>query len=288
LAAMQPEAVAHFSKELERNPRSADAAYNLSLALLRSGRAGEALAALDRHPAGTADHHALRGAVLNALGRREDAIPPLRRAVSLDPANASTLYDLVVTLLETDNNGEAVALLADARARFPKEAKIHAASGMAAYLTGKNPDAVRHYEAAVKLEPGAADFHASLGDVQSALGDLVRAETAYAMAVRLDATEPEFQVKRGRNLVKLDRTKEAEAAFAAALRLDPDNAEAHFQTGKLSAARADHAAALKHLEKAVAGNPRLKEAWYQLSLAYRRAGRADQAKDAAERFRLLP
>lgn len=287
------EAIAHFRSALELNPRSAEHSYNLALALLQVDRAADALNVLDQHPAeaataAAADRVSLRGAVLNALGRVPEAADALRRAVALDANNPDTLYDLALTLLKVDASAEASGLLERGRRRFPRVAKIHAASGMVAYLNGRNAEAVKAYEAAVRLEPGAADLHASLGDVYDATGDLMRAGTAYQTSLRLDSSVAAVHVKLGRNLAKLQRPREAERAFASALRNDPRNADAHFQLGKMAAARNEHAAAIGHYREAVAAAPGLKEAWYQLGISYKRAGNEEQSLAALEQFRKLP
>ena len=217
------EALAHFQAALDLAPHSAEYAFNLALAMLHLSRAAESLAVLDRHPATSADHLLLRGAVLNALDRPADAAVVLRRALALEPANPDSLYDLALTLLKINASAEATALLDSGRRRFPGVAKLHAASGMVAYLHGKNADAVRAYEAAVKLEPGAADLFASLGDVYDATGDLVRAGASYGKSLRLDSSVATVHVKLGRNHLKLQHPREAGEAFAAALQRDPAN-----------------------------------------------------------------
>jgi tetratricopeptide (TPR) repeat protein len=88
--------------------------------------------------------------------------------------------------------------------------------------------------------------------------------------------------------LKLQRPREAERAFAAALQRDPAQADAHFQLGKLAAARNAHAQAIEHYRQAVAATPALKEAWYQLGISYRRAGDEQQSLAALEQFRKLP
>ena len=282
------EAIAHFQSALDLDPKSPLASFNLALALLGAERAADALAVLDRHPTRNGDWHALRGAVLNTLGRQPEAIADLKRAVAIDPSNPDTLYDLVITLLRTEANAEAAKYVDQGRVRFAKVGKIHAAAGALAYATGKNEQAARSYETAVKLEPGAADFHASLGDVYDATGDLARAEEAYRRSLALDGAVAAVHVKLGKNQLKRQQAADAEAAFRNALGFDPSDAEAHFQMGKIEAARGDHGAAIGHWEKAVATNPALKEAWYQLSLSYRRSGQPDKAAQAAEQFRKLP
>ncbi len=282
------EAFPHFQTALDLAPQSAEYAYNFALALLHNRRAADSLVVLDRHPAASGDHLALRGAVLNALDRPADAADALRRAVALDSANPDSLYDLALTLLKIDASVEATALLERGRRRFPGVAKLHAAFGMVAYLYGKNAEAVRAYEAAVRLEPGAADLFASLGDVYDATGDLVRAGASYSKSLRLHSSVATVHVKLGRNRLKLQQSREAGEAFAAALLRDPANSAAHFEMGKLAAARGEQADAISHYRQAVAATPSLKEAWYQLGISYRRAGQEDQSLAALDQFRKLP
>lgn len=282
------EALAHFQAAFDLAPQSAEYSHNFALALLHHNRGADALSVLDRHPSASGDHLALRGAVLNALDRPADAAVALRRAVALDPANPDSLYDLALTLLKIDASTEATALLERGRRRFPGVAKLHAASGMVAYLHGNNAEAVRAYEAAVKLEPAAADLWASLGDVYDATGDLVRAGASYGKSLRLDSSVATVHVKLGRNQLKLQHPREAGEAFTAALQRDPANSVAHFELGKLAAARGEHGAAISHYRQAVAATPSLKEAWYQLGISYRRAGQEEQSLAALEQFRKLP
>ncbi len=281
------ESLAHFHTALDLDPRYADAAYNLTLALLSENRPAEALVVLDQHPFASADHLALRGSVLNALGRPRDAIAPLRRAVALAPSNPDYLYDLVIVLLKTEESAQAAALLQQGRKRFPRSAKLHAASGMIAYSNGRNAEAIQAYETASQLEPGAADLRASLGDVYANSDNPRKAAAAYKEAIRLDPANAEYRVKAGRNLLKLQLTAEAEAAFSKALEIEPGDAEALFQIGKLEAGRGDHPAAIAHYERAVSFRPSLKEAWYQLSLSYRRAGQEEKSRYALEQFRTI-
>ena len=171
------ESLDRFRKALQLDPKYTDAAYNLALALL-TGSPAEALDVLEKHPSSLADHVALKGTVLTALGRVSDAATSLRGAYELAPNNENYTYDLAVVLLKLEKSDEAATVLNKACKLFPKSARIHAASGMLAYLKGQNAEATREYEAATKLEPGAADLWAALGDVYAATDDQTRAQRA--------------------------------------------------------------------------------------------------------------
>ena len=279
------ESLAHFRIALQLDPKYADAAHNLALALLAGNRPAEALEILDKHPSTTADHFALMGSALNALGRTADAIAPLRRACELAPGSQDYAYDFAIALLKSEKAEDASVVLKRARTRFPNSAKIHAASGVLAYHNGKNDDAAREYEAATRLEPGAADLWAALGDVYGATDNALKADVAYSRAVKLAPAIAEYRVKMGRNLLKLQRAEDAESAFRKATEIDANDAEAHFQLGKLAFARGDNTSAIRHYENAVASQPSYNAAWYQLSLSYRRSGQEERARAALENFR---
>ena len=279
------ESLARFRVALQLDPKYTDAAQNLALALLAANRPAEALDILDKYAFATADHYALRGAALNALGRTVDAVSPLRRAYELAPSSPDYTYDLAIALLKAEKSDEASAVLKKARSRFPSSAKIHAASGVLAYHNGRNDEAAHEYEAATKLEPGAADLWAALGDVYAATDSPLKAESAYSRAIRLAPTSAEYLVKAGRNLLKLQRAEDAGSAFRKAATIDANYAEAHFELGKLAFAQGDNAAAILHFERAVAAQPSFNAAWYQLSLSYRRNGQEEKSREALENFR---
>jgi tetratricopeptide (TPR) repeat protein len=279
------DSIRQFQAALQLDPKFAGAANNLALALLMSGKPAEALETLEKHPFDSAGYYAIKGNAFNALGRADQAAEALRRATRLAPGKDGYLYDLAVVLLRAERSEEAESLLVKARTRFPRSAKIHAASGMLAYLKGRNSEAAREYETATRIEPSAADLWSALGDVYSATDNLAGAEKAYSRAVALDPGSAEYRVKAGKNLMKLQRPAEAAAAFESAVKIEPRDAEAHFQLGKAAAARGDDRTAITHYEKALESQPALDAVWYQLSLSYRRSGQEAKSREALERFR---
>ena len=63
------ESLDRFRKALQLDPKYADAAHNLALALSREIEPAEALDVLEKHPSSGADHFRAKGYVLTALGR---------------------------------------------------------------------------------------------------------------------------------------------------------------------------------------------------------------------------
>jgi Flp pilus assembly protein TadD len=70
-------------------------------------------------------------------------------------------------------------------------------------------------------------------------------------------------------------------ALARAVELDPDLYEARVTLGRTLVARGRAAEAVEHLKRAAALAPGNPEPHYQLSLAYRRLGRSEEAAASA-------
>ena len=108
------EAVDHFKQSLTSSPGGADVHNNLGIALAEEGRLDEAVAefekALTFEPNSARVHRNL-GEVLARLGRSGDGLTHLRRAVELDPSDPALHYALATILVEQDRLDEAVVAL---------------------------------------------------------------------------------------------------------------------------------------------------------------------------------
>ncbi len=91
---------------------------------------------------------------LQAAGRLEEAVPYLRRAVALQPADVSIANALARCLLGLDRPKEALPVLAAALAREPRQAETHAHRGQALERLGRLAEAERSYLEALGLQPG--------------------------------------------------------------------------------------------------------------------------------------
>jgi tetratricopeptide (TPR) repeat protein len=126
------EAISHFLKALEINPRDAKAHYNLGNALMQERRTAEAVAeyrkALNIDPDYAMAHHNLAVA-LQQLGRIDEAVVEYRKALSINPYDALAHFNLADALLRH----------------------------------GLTDDAIFHYRKAVDLDPWYFDAYCNLG-----------------------------------------------------------------------------------------------------------------------------
>ena len=151
-----------------------------------------------------------------------------------------------------DLSGLRNAVPRDARAK-PDSAFLHNNLGVILMSSGREPDAVPEFEAAVRLKPDNADYRVNLGLALSQMPG---------------------------------RMNDAIAEYRTALRLDPHFPAAHLNLGlaytsmpgRLPDAISEYQKAIEEYQTAVRGEPELWQAHFNLGLAYAQiAGRETDA-----------
>jgi tetratricopeptide (TPR) repeat protein len=140
----------------------------------------------------------------------------------------------------------------------------------------KLPEAVQHYEAALKAEPNYAEAHNNLGGVLLRQGRFEEALAHYAAAVRL---KPEYLYYFNLANAQVDAGKAAEAvpSYQQALRLNPNSSQAHHNLGMALQAQGKADAAMAELRAALQLQPDYESAEHNLANRLADAGRVEEA-----------
>ena len=125
------------------------------------------------------------GAALVAANRPADALPPLDRAIALNPADYSAQRNRALALLALGRADEAAVIFAALPAREPGEAAEYFALGNAFARDGKFPEAAAAYTRTVTLDPAHFAARANLGNALLGAGRSADAVAAYQAALRL-------------------------------------------------------------------------------------------------------
>jgi tetratricopeptide (TPR) repeat protein len=133
------------------------------------------------------------GAVLEATGRKSEAVDANQTAVALSPEDAAARYNLGNTLKKI----------------------------------GKLDEALASYTQAIALKPELSEAHYNLGITLQELGKLDEAQASYTQAITLKPDYAEAHSNLGATLQELGRLDEALASYTQAIALKPDYAEAH-------------------------------------------------------------
>jgi tetratricopeptide (TPR) repeat protein len=130
-------------------PISPEPASNHAVVLTELGRPEEALASLERALACKPDFvagHYNRGNALFALGRYDDALASFEGTLALDPNHVNARYNRGNTLRELRRHDEALAAYADALALAPERADIRVNVALTLLRLGRLAEGFAEYE----------------------------------------------------------------------------------------------------------------------------------------------
>jgi tetratricopeptide (TPR) repeat protein len=254
-------------------PTYVPARMEKSYLLEQAGRLDDAIAELEKIPAGN-NEHALefaRGRLLLAKGDADGALAHLQRALVLQPSLGSA----------------------------------HALAARALRLKGDTAGAARESAAARGLPIGTpvqdpwiddvdAEAVSVLGYVNRARraersGDAATAESLYRHVVEIRPQDADVRFVLGELYLRQQRYADALAAYQGALGVQPTHAMAHLRVGQLEEGRANLPEALVHYRQAVQASPEIAILHRALASALEKSGDARGAKaEAAEAERLAP
>jgi len=117
--------------------------------------------------------------------RVQEAIPLYLQALKLDPAHWTSRIHLVEALMATKQYPAARALLQELRGERPQAGEIQYWLGKVCFELNETEEAIRHFEAAIALDPNDADSRYWIGGIKHKLGDIDATEAAYAAAAQI-------------------------------------------------------------------------------------------------------
>jgi len=164
-----------------------------------------------------------------ALGRLDDAVAALTRAVDLRPDHADALDALGVALAELGRPAEALAYYERALAANPRTAAVAFHLGNALLALDRLPEASRAFEQALELDGRFAAARNGLGAVLARQGDADGAAAAFHAALALDPAFGDAACNLGRILLEAGRVDEAVTWFERAIELNPANSSYYLQ-----------------------------------------------------------
>lgn len=258
------EAVELFSALAEKKPNDHEVAYGLALAAFNAGRAAEA-EPLARRAVDLA---------LDASGTNEaDRVQ----------RSADALVLLAVILAVRGDDAAALKAVRQAVGLAPKHFDAQLALGRALFGMGDNAGAIRAFQTAKLLQPANTKALFFLATAMERAGDIKAALATYRELISVKPDWHEGHLGLGVLLLKRGGAEAAEGlnALERALQINPNLYEARIALGKALISRGRWNDAVEHLTRAAALAPDNPEPHYQLSIAYRRLGRKEDAANEA-------
>ncbi len=273
-----PGALENLKRAVELDPQLAEAHFNLGAASWYAGEKANAAEHLDAairlNPA-SAEAQSLRAIAYRDAGDLESARRLLQRSVALNPSVPAGYFDLAVVFLRLQQ-------IQNALGQFEAALNLPAPPGPPPDLDLAIQELRR---ATAETETAAADN--ILGRLLGLAGaDSKDVIAAFDAAIRIRPDDVEARNNLGLVYTQTGNDEQAIAAFREAIRLKPDYAAAHANLGAVLTAT-DVPQSIRELEKAIALQPRLLKAQYNLAIAYGASPSHGTKKEIEQLQRLL-
>jgi predicted Zn-dependent protease len=220
------------------------------------------------------------------LAHYKDALLHYQAAAHLEPS-AANLYALAVELLRHWTWDEALKVAAYGEQRYPQDQRFPFAQGVALYADGKYTPAVAIFSSLLAQYPENETYAALLGRSCNAIDTSgADADANHCAALQTFAESHPHNAEVATYAAKRileqpageQNSAEADRLLHQAIAADPQLAQAWFQLGVLAQQQQKWQQSTVALEKAVALAPSDPEAHYRLSRAYSHLGRKDEAQ----------
>ncbi len=303
-----------YKEVVDKEPQNLGATEGYLTSLIGLTRMDDALKALAQANArfpGKARIAYLDGRVNDALDKTSEAEAHYQRAINADPKLTDATLYLARLYLRLRRVGDTKALLEQALAQAPSDARVRAAVGELAMLESDLPRARAAFQKAVELDAGLAEGHLGLSKVALEDGALETSRAEVEKALDLNAHVKDGRLQHGLVLWRMRQLDEAvselekakaedpranrttillgavlldkgdlanaEINLIAALAVEPINAEGHFYLGKVKNRRGEYSQAIDSMRNALDRAPNRPDYLYEMGIVYRDAKRTTEA-----------
>jgi len=191
------------------------------------------------------------GRIYTRMGRLEEAISELKKALSIDPNFVGALCNLGIAYSEKGLIKEAIYEYKKALKIEPDHPPSHTYLGNAYFDKGRLEEALLEYRKALSINPDFAEAHNSLGLVYAKKGRLEEAILEYKKALAIDPSYLEAHTNLGIAYLAKGRLEEAISEHKMALAINPCFAKAHNNLAVAYYFRGDYRLAIEHCDQAI-------------------------------------
>ena len=264
---------------------------NWGIVSFRAGNLNTAIAPLARHLKANPQDKLIRemlGASYYLIRDFGNAVLTLKPIETTLSTNAELAYFYGISLVQLKRNLEAIPIFSKIAESSQKNAEslLYAAQGF--MILGDYARAVRELRTVVTVDPTIAKANYFIGQSYIRLNKYDEAETAFRRELELNPTDVLSKYHLALTLIERKiETDKAITILEETISLKDDYADARYQLGKILLEKGETNKAIEQLESAVTSDPNKDYIHYQLSIAYRKGARKDDADRELKRYQDL-
>jgi tetratricopeptide (TPR) repeat protein len=272
----------YFRKAAKWDPALPALDRNMGMAAFYAGQYSEAITPLWHHLEQHSDDMRVRAALGLSYFEVEKYSAALETLQLLPPEEVNTDPGLAlayaVSLAKTGKYDEGMLRMKSLEQGNPDSAGIHVAIGEAYADQKLYGTAIEEYRKALSIDPNQARTHFLLG--LSLMHEATQADAAqeFRAALTLDPKDATAKYHLAYSLIQMQKKDEGQALLRDVVLQDPAYADAFYQLGKLQLEQGDTKTAISNLETSARLSPASDYIHYQLSMAYRRDSRTEDAE----------
>jgi len=283
-------AAAYFRRAGEWYPEIETLDRNLGMAQFYAGHYAEAIPPLFHQLERKPDDTRVRAALGLSYFAAEkyaavlETLQVMKEEVNTDPGLALAY---AVSLAKTGKYDEGMMRMKSLEQANPDSAGVHAAIGEAYADQKLYGTAIEEYRKALAIDPNQARTHFLLGLSSMHEGTQADAAQEFRAAVALDPRDTAAKYHLAYALIQMQKKDEGQALLREVVAQDPTYADAFYQLGKLQLEQGDTKTAISNLEISAKLSPASDYIHYQLSMAYRRESRTEEAEREMQKYEAM-
>ena len=193
--------------------------------------------------------------------------------------------------MQKNQNDQAIGSFKKALALDPQNATAYNYLGQIYLSQGKNADSIKAYQQLVRLQsntyladnsdnaPTIAEAHVSLGNAFLQDKQYASSEKEFKIASKLDPSNPLPPYTLGLQYSNTDRLSEAETQFLKVKKISPKDGNVYYALGMVYNKQGRYEEAVASLEKSQTLKKNFPAANYELGVAYDALGRTEDAQN---------
>lgn len=268
------QAASAFAAASSLAPENVDVLYNWAVALHQGGKDSQAFTVLQRIPKARRRDavESLWGDVAEKQGHFQEAVNHMQTAMQLNPSEPN-VYALAIELLRHWTWQPATEVTQYGVEHFPQSRRLQLARGIAFYGNGRYAESATVFGALLAIDPDNEDYGSLLGRSCSSLGGAVapQCDSLVAFAAKHPGNA-QIAVFAALSILHKPNAKDeldqAEQLLRQAIRADPKLPEAYYQLSVAEQERLQWSESVANLNKAIELRPTYAEAHYRLARAY--------------------